>query len=64
MQGVYFDIAHVPFTAPPSLYPGLKLYFAQMKKYEPKYAHGRDRHPGVGVGLPLRPGRQDGRATT
>ena len=38
MQGVYFDIGHVPFTASPSLYPGLKLYFAQMKKYEPKYA--------------------------
>jgi hypothetical protein len=37
MQGVYFDIAHVPFTASPSLYPGLKLYFAQMKKYEPAY---------------------------
>jgi branched-chain amino acid transport system substrate-binding protein len=37
MQGVYFDIGHVPFTASPSLYPGLKLYFAQMKKYEPKY---------------------------
>jgi hypothetical protein len=38
MQGVYFDIAHVPFTASPSIYPGLKLYFAQMKKYEPAYA--------------------------
>jgi branched-chain amino acid transport system substrate-binding protein len=38
MQGVYFDIGHVPFTAPTSTYPGLKLYFAQMKKYEPKYA--------------------------
>jgi len=38
MQGVYFDIGHVPFTASPKLYPGLKLYFAQMKKYEPKYA--------------------------
>jgi branched-chain amino acid transport system substrate-binding protein len=37
MQGVYFDIAHVPFTASPSLFPGLKLYFAQMKKYEPNY---------------------------
>jgi branched-chain amino acid transport system substrate-binding protein len=37
MQNVYFDIAHVPFTASPSIYPGLKLYFAQMKKYEPKY---------------------------
>jgi ABC-type branched-subunit amino acid transport system substrate-binding protein len=37
MQNVYFDIGHVPFTASPSLYPGLKLYFAQMKKYEPKY---------------------------
>src|ERR1700733_3352085 len=38
MQGVYFDIGHVPFTAPTSTYPGLKLYFAQMKKYEPAYA--------------------------
>ena len=38
MQNVYFDIAHVPFTASPTIYPGLKLYFAQMKKYEPKYA--------------------------
>jgi ABC-type branched-subunit amino acid transport system substrate-binding protein len=38
MQNVYFDIGHVPFTASPSLYPGLKLYFAQMKKYEPAYA--------------------------
>ena len=37
MQGVYFDIGHVPFTASPTLYPGLKLYFAQMKKYEPAY---------------------------
>jgi ABC-type branched-subunit amino acid transport system substrate-binding protein len=38
MQGVYFDIGHVPFTAPQSQFPGLKLYLAQMKKYEPKYA--------------------------
>jgi branched-chain amino acid transport system substrate-binding protein len=38
MQNVYFDIGHVPFTASPALYPGLKLYFAQMKKYEPAYA--------------------------
>jgi ABC-type branched-subunit amino acid transport system substrate-binding protein len=37
MQGVYFDIGHVPFTAPTSIYPGLKLYFAEMKKYEPAY---------------------------
>jgi ABC-type branched-subunit amino acid transport system substrate-binding protein len=37
MQGVYFGIAHVPFTASQSLYPGLKLYVTQMKKYEPKY---------------------------
>jgi ABC-type branched-subunit amino acid transport system substrate-binding protein len=39
MQGVYFYIAHVPFTAPTSLYPGLKLYLAQMKKYEPNYVY-------------------------
>ena len=38
MQNVYFDIGHVPFTASPTLYPGLKLYFAQMKKYESAYA--------------------------
>src|ERR1700722_13213477 len=39
MQGVYFGIAHVPFTAPQSTYPGLKLYVTQMKKYEPKYVN-------------------------
>src|ERR1700735_1627211 len=39
MQGIYFDIQHVPFTAPTSQYPGLKLYLAQMKKYEPKYVY-------------------------
>ncbi len=38
MQGVYFDIQHVPFTAPQSGYPGLKLYLTQMNKYQPKYA--------------------------
>jgi ABC-type branched-subunit amino acid transport system substrate-binding protein len=37
MQGIYFDIGHVPFTAPQSLYPGLKLYVTEMKKYEPNY---------------------------
>ena len=39
MQGVYFNIAHVPYTAPTSIYPGLKLYLTQMKKYEPKYVN-------------------------
>ncbi len=39
MQGVYFATAHVPFTANQSQYPGLKLYFAQMKKYEPNYIY-------------------------
>jgi branched-chain amino acid transport system substrate-binding protein len=37
MQGIYFDISHVPFGANQSLYPGLKLYVTQMKKYEPNY---------------------------
>ena len=37
MQGVYFDIQHVPFTAPTAEYPGLKVYLTQMEKYEPKY---------------------------
>src|ERR1700722_17218730 len=39
MQGIYFNIAHVPFSAPQSLYPGLKLYVTQMKKYEPNYVY-------------------------
>ena len=39
MQGVYFAIAHVPFTANQSQYPGLKLYFQQMQKYEPSYVY-------------------------
>jgi ABC-type branched-subunit amino acid transport system substrate-binding protein len=38
MQGVYFDIGHVPFTASTSEFPGLKLYLTEMKKYEPSYA--------------------------
>jgi ABC-type branched-subunit amino acid transport system substrate-binding protein len=38
MQGIYFNISHVPFTAPQRQYPGLKLYLAEMKKYAPQYA--------------------------
>ncbi len=37
MQGVYFWIAHVPFTAPTTQYPGLKLYLREMNKYEPTH---------------------------
>lgn len=37
MQNVYFYIDHVPFLASQAHYPGLKLYFSMMKKYEPKY---------------------------
>ena len=37
MQGIYFNIAHVPFTSSQSEYPGLKLYITEMKKYEPNY---------------------------
>jgi branched-chain amino acid transport system substrate-binding protein len=37
MQNVYFGISHVPFSAPTSEYPGLKLYLTEMKKYEPNY---------------------------
>jgi hypothetical protein len=29
----------VPFSAPQNLYPGIKLYLTQMKKYEPKYVY-------------------------
>jgi len=38
MQGIYFNISHVPFTASQTDFPGLKLYLTQMKKYEPNYA--------------------------
>ena len=37
MQNIYFYVAHVPFTAPQSEYPGLKTYLSVMNKYEPKY---------------------------
>jgi ABC-type branched-subunit amino acid transport system substrate-binding protein len=39
MQGVYFYVAHVPLTAPTSIYPGLKVYLTQMKKYAPAYVY-------------------------
>jgi hypothetical protein len=39
MQGIYFSLAHVPFTAPQSEYPGLKLYETEMKKYEPAFVN-------------------------
>lgn len=37
LDGVYFNIQHVPYSAPVSRYPGLKLYLAEMAKYAPKY---------------------------
>ena len=39
MQNIYFDTFHVPFLAPTSEYPGLKLYLTQMTKYEPTYVN-------------------------
>src|SRR3984957_8955128 len=39
MQGVYFYVAHVPLTAPTSIYPGLKVYLTAMKKYAPAYTY-------------------------
>ena len=44
MQGVYFNIFHVPFSASQSLYPGLKLYLAKMKK-SPRPPTPRTRSP-------------------
>jgi ABC-type branched-subunit amino acid transport system substrate-binding protein len=37
MQGIYFGIQHVPFTAPTKYYPGLGTYLAAMKKYAPSH---------------------------
>lgn len=37
MSGVYFEIQHVPFSAPLKDYPGLALYLNAMRKYEPSY---------------------------
>jgi branched-chain amino acid transport system substrate-binding protein len=39
MQNVYFDTSHVPFTASTKLYPALKLYLTEMKKYEPSHTY-------------------------
>jgi ABC-type branched-subunit amino acid transport system substrate-binding protein len=39
MQDVYFYIAHVPFSASTTLYPGLKLYLTEMKKYQPNFVY-------------------------
>ena len=61
MQGVYFDISHVPFTAPQSEYPGLKLYVDRDEEVRAQLRRRRDRHSGLGVGRAVRPGRQDGR---
>jgi ABC-type branched-subunit amino acid transport system substrate-binding protein len=37
MQGVYFGVQHVPFTAPTQYYPGLATYLAAMNRYAPQY---------------------------
>jgi ABC-type branched-subunit amino acid transport system substrate-binding protein len=39
MQGVYFNIQHVPFDAPLNKYPGLAQYISAMKKYQPKWVY-------------------------
>ena len=39
MQGVYFNIQHVPFSASLKDYPGLAQYIAAMKKYQPKWVY-------------------------
>ncbi len=38
IQGVYFGVAHVPFSAPTQYYPGMKTYLSAMKKYAPSDA--------------------------
>ncbi len=35
MQGVFFDLQHVPFSASMNKYPGLRTYVGAMKKYAP-----------------------------
>ena len=39
MQGIYFGLQHVPFTAPTKYYPGMATYLSAMKKYEPSYTY-------------------------
>ncbi|MGD0748236.1 MAG: ABC transporter substrate-binding protein [Acidimicrobiales bacterium] len=48
MQGVYFNIQHVPFDAPQKDYPGLAAYISAMKKYEPKWVYDVNWSPGGG----------------
>ena len=37
MDGVYFEIQHVPYAAPLKYYPGLATYLSAMRKYEPNF---------------------------
>jgi ABC-type branched-subunit amino acid transport system substrate-binding protein len=39
MKGVYFELQHVPFSAPTKYYPGLAQYLSAMKKYEKPYVY-------------------------
>ena len=39
MQGVYFNIQHVPFDASQKDYPGLAAYISAMKQYQPKWVY-------------------------
>ena len=59
MQGVYFNIQHVPFDAPLGDYPGLAAYISAMKKYEPKWVYDEVASAGLAVGG-LAGGRPEG----
>ncbi len=39
MQGMYFNIQHVPFDASQKDYPGLTQYISAMKQYQPKWVY-------------------------
>ncbi len=39
MDGVYFEIQHVPYAAPIKYYPGLATYLSAMRKYEPQFVY-------------------------
>lgn len=39
MEGVYFNIFHVPFSSSTKYYPGLNTYLSAMKRYAPNYVY-------------------------
>ena len=60
MQGIYFSLAHVPFGAPHVRVPRTEVVRNRNEEVRAGIRQRRTRHPGLGVGRPLRAGGQNG----